>query len=116
MLAWVLNWLFFDVDNRRVQHALTRNFYYSIFQIIQPLILAIGYNFAMNLIVIGLTLAGAALPQLVLASDSRNSNPDELTDEYAELSANPLPSYIRWFFACGLALGALGMGAFPPME
>jgi len=30
MLAWVLNWLFFDVDNRHVQHALTRNFYYSI--------------------------------------------------------------------------------------
>jgi len=29
MIAWVLNWLFFDVDNRHVQHALTRNFYYS---------------------------------------------------------------------------------------
>jgi hypothetical protein len=63
----------------------------------------------MNFVVVGLTLAGAALPQIVLASDCRNSNTDELTEEFADLSANPMPSYVRWYFACGLAIGFLAM-------
>jgi hypothetical protein len=74
------------------------------------LIPAIGYNFAMNLMVTGLTLAGAALPAIVLASDCRNSNPDDLTDEFAAHSYNPLPLYYKWYFACGLAIGFLSMG------
>ena len=79
-------------------------------QNIRSLTLAIGYNFAMNIVVTSLTLSGAALPQVVLSSDCRDSNPDDLTEEFAANSANPLPTYIRWYFSCGLAIGALAMG------
>jgi len=64
----------------------------------------------MNMVVTGLTLAGAALPQLVVASDSGNSNPSELTDEFAALSLDPLPQYLRWYFSAGLAVGTMAMG------
>jgi hypothetical protein len=72
--------------------------------------LAIAYNFAMNFVVTGLTLAGAALPQIVVASDCIDSDPDELTPEFADLSRNPLPTYLRWFFGAGLSVGTLSMG------
>lgn len=62
------------------------------------------------MVVTGLTLAGAALPQLVVASDSGNSNPSELTDEFAALSLDPLPQYLRWYFSAGLAVGTMAMG------
>jgi hypothetical protein len=77
---------------------------------LNTLILAIAYNFAMNFVVTGLALAGAALPQIVVASDCRDSDPNELTPEFADLSKNPLPSYLRWFFAAGLGLGTISMG------
>jgi hypothetical protein len=77
---------------------------------LNSLILAIAYNFAMNFVVTGLTLAGAALPQIVVASDCRDSDPNELTPEFADLSKNPLPAYLRWFFAAGLSVGTMSMG------
>lgn len=112
MLAWALNWIYFDVGNRRTQHALTRKFYYStsLFEVIL-LIIAIGYNFAMNFIVTGLTLTGAIL--LVVASDSRDSNIDEFTDEFAAVSLYTILQSLRWCFACGLATGTLAMGISP---
>lgn len=29
MLAWALNWMFFDIDSKHQTHALSRHFYYS---------------------------------------------------------------------------------------
>src|SRR5271169_6871967 len=69
-----------------------------------------GYNFAMNFIVTGLTLAGAALPQVILSSDCGDASPDFLGDEYAALSTNPLPSWLRWYVTCGFALGFMASG------
>ena len=112
-LVWAINWLFFDLDNRHTRHALTRNFYFSI-HLLNPLIIAIAYNFAMNFVVTGLTLAGATLPQVVVASDCPNSPIDSLTDKYAALSVNPLPQYLRWYFCGGLAVGVMSMGTLHP--
>jgi hypothetical protein len=69
---------------------------------------AIGYNLVMNFVVTGLTLAGAALPQVVVASDC-GSSIDELTDDFAVLSLNPFPQYLRWYFAAGMASGSGAM-------
>lgn len=69
-----------------------------------------GYHTVLNFIVTGFTLAGAALPQIVVASDSEGSNPDQLTEEFAAISQNPLPAYLRWYFAGGLSVGTLAMG------
>ena len=111
MLAWALNWLFFDIDNKHAEHALTRNFGYSkTSQMKFAKYLAVGYNFAMNFVVTGLTLAGAALPRIVVAADSINSNVDELTDEFAAISTNPVQQYLYWYFGCGLSVGTLAMG------
>jgi len=69
-----------------------------------------GYHSVLNFIVTGFTLAGAALPQIVVASDSEDSNPDQLTEEFAAISQNRLPAYLRWYFAGGLSVGTLAMG------
>jgi len=58
--------------------------------------------------VTGLTLAGAALPQVVVASDC-GSSIDELTDDFAVLSLNPFPQYLRWYFTAGMASGSNAM-------
>lgn len=107
MLAWAMNWMFFDIDNKHNIHALTRSFYYSL-SLLTKLIIAIGYNFAMSFVVTGLTLAGAALPQVVVASDG-NAPSSDLTPEFADISLNPLPHYLRWYFAAGLASGSSAM-------
>jgi hypothetical protein len=64
----------------------------------------------MNFIVVGLTLAGAALPQIVVASDCKNADPTQLTADYAAISLATLPNYyLRWYFASGLSVGVLSM-------
>jgi hypothetical protein len=63
----------------------------------------------MNFLVVGLTLAGAALPQIVVASDCNNADPAELTDDYAQISLATLPQYLRWYFASGLSVGVFAM-------
>jgi hypothetical protein len=69
---------------------------------------AIAYNFVMNFVVTGLTLAGAALPQLVVASDC-GTPVDQLTDDFAVKSLNPFPQYLRWYFAAGMSSGSHAM-------
>ena len=111
ILAWCLNWLFFDIDNKNYEHALTRNFFYSKLPFTESSnLLAMGYNLAMNFIVTGLTLAGAALPQVILSSDCGDASPEYLGDEFAALSRNPLPSWLRWYFTCGFAAGVMASG------
>jgi hypothetical protein len=72
--------------------------------------LVVGYHCALNFVVTGFTLAGAALPQLVVASDCENTNPDELAEEYAVDSEDPLQGFFRWYFGGGLAVGVMAMG------
>ena len=109
MLAWAINWIFFDIDSKHHKHALTRSFHYSS-PVYEEANVVVGYHSVLNFIVIGYTLAGAALPQIVVASDCKNANREDLTDEFAALSLNPLPSYLRWYFSGGLSLGTLAMG------
>src|SRR5579859_7938523 len=62
------------------------------------------------MIVTGLTLAGAALPKIVVASDCRNANPNELTPRShstrcqiisrAILGQGSLLEHWLWVFAC----------------
>ena len=110
MLVWALNWIFFDIDGRHQNHALTRNFYYGSSYVSDETNVVMGYHTVLNFVVTGYTLAGAALPQIVVASDCKNSDPSELSKEYADISQDPLSGYVRWYFAGGLALGTMAMG------
>jgi hypothetical protein len=60
-----------------------------------------------------ITLVGAALEYLVIASDCPDANPDELTDEYAIKSADVLSNGLRWFFCGGLAIALFCMSTQP---
>ena len=72
------------------------------------LMIALGHNFVMNFVVLGLTLSGTALRQIVVASDC-GTPVDELQEHSALLSLNPLPNYLRWYFTSGLATGVYAM-------
>jgi hypothetical protein len=64
---------------------------------------------AMNALIMGWTLAGAALPRIVLACDYGDSNPGQLTATFADASHPTIGSYLRWYFCCGLAIGTISM-------
>ena len=63
----------------------------------------------MNALIMGWTLAGAALPRIVLACDYGDSNPDQLTEIFAAAAQPTVGSYLRWYFCCGLAIGTVSM-------
>lgn len=54
-------------------------------------------------------LAGAALSRLVLATDCRDANVDDLTDAYIGRSEPELSSGLRWFYCAGLGVALLCM-------
>lgn|SRR5271154_4946483 len=60
-----------------------------------------------------ITLVGAALEYLVIASDCPDANPDELTEEYAIKSVDVISPGLRWFFCGGLAIALFCMSTQP---
>ena len=54
-------------------------------------------------------LAGAALSRLVLATDCRNANIDDLADTYVSRSESEVSSGLRWFYCAGLGVALLCM-------
>ena len=58
-------------------------------------------------------LAGASLSKLVLATDCRDANVDDLTDDYAGNSSSVVPQGLRWFYCVGLGIALLCMSMLP---
>ena len=54
-------------------------------------------------------LAGAALSRLVLATDCRDANVDDLADAYISRSESEVSSGLRWFYCAGLGIALLCM-------
>ena len=99
-IAFALNVIYFDADNHHyVKHAYLRH----------PILIFI-YTFGLYITVSGLTLAGAALGRIVIASDCVDANADDLSDDFKDESTNPLPVSIRWLFSAALGAAVLAMG------
>ena len=54
-------------------------------------------------------LAGAALSRLVLATDCRDANVDDLVEAYLSRSESEVSSGLRWFYCAGLGIALLCM-------
>ena len=54
-------------------------------------------------------MVGAALEQLVIASDCPDANSEWLIEEYAIKSEHEIKAGLRWFFCGGLAIALLCM-------
>ena len=54
-------------------------------------------------------LAGAALSRLVLATDCRDANVDDLDESYLGRSESEVSSGLRWFYCAGLGIALLCM-------
>ena len=99
-IAFALHVIYFDADNHHyVKHAYLRH----------P-ILSFVYTFGLYITVSGLTLAGATMGRIVIASDCVDTDPDTLSDDYKDISTNPLPSSFRWLFSAAIGAALLAMG------
>ena len=97
--AFSFNWLYFEIDSYNLHtHAIRRHFMSSILWITAHLPFIMAY-----------VLAGASLSRLVIATDCRDANPEDLTEAYALKSESEIPTGLRWFYCCGLGIALLSM-------
>lgn len=55
-------------------------------------------------------LASTALSKIVLATDCKNADIQDLTTTYKAKSAPTIPLGLRWFYCGGLGISLLSMG------
>ncbi|MCJ1460606.1 hypothetical protein MMC28_010988 [Mycoblastus sanguinarius] len=97
--AFSFNWLYFEIDSWNLHtHAIRRHIISSMVWITAHLPFIMAY-----------VLAGASLSKLVLATDCRDANVDDLTDDYAGNSSSVVPQGLRWFYCVGLGIALLCM-------
>ena len=97
--AFSFNWLYFEIDSYNLHtHAIRRHFVSSMLWITAHLPFIMAY-----------VLAGASLSKLVLATDCRDANPEDLTEVYAMKSEAEIPVGLRWFYCGGLGAALLSM-------
>lgn len=100
--AFCFNWLYFEIDGWNIHtHAIRRHFASSIAWI------TIHSPFIMSYV-----LAGASLSKLVLVHDSKDANPETLTESYVGLSEAEIAPGLRWFYSAGLGIALLCMSKF----
>ena len=109
-IAYGLNWLYFDVDNTNLQmHAIRRSVLSSVLHGVMHLPF-IMVRCRTSYLIQGMTLVGAALEYLVIATDSDSASSEWLTEEYQVHSEDHTTDGLRWFFCGGLAMGLFCMG------
>ena len=59
--------------------------------------------------IMGYVLAAASLSRLVLATDCRDANVEDLTEVYISKSLKEIPTGLRWFYCGGLGIALLCM-------
>ena len=59
--------------------------------------------------IMGYILAAASLSRLVLATDCRDANAEDLTEAYISNSQKEVPTGLRWFYCGGLGTALLCM-------
>lgn len=115
-IAYALNWLYFDVDNSNLEsHAIRRHIISSMVYGLCHLpfiMVCLNYGYFVN--EEGITLVGAALEYLVIASDCSDANPEWLTDEFQGHSDSEISDGLRWFFCGGLAVALACMSMSRP--
>ncbi|MCJ1280498.1 hypothetical protein MMC21_008327 [Puttea exsequens] len=98
--AFCFNWLYFEIDAWNLHtHAIRRHF-----------LSALMWNTAHLPFIMGYVIAGAALSRLVLATDCRDANPEDLTEVYASRAEHEVSSGLRWFYCGGLGVALFSMG------
>ncbi|KAG9015652.1 hypothetical protein FRB90_004605 [Tulasnella sp. 427] len=97
--AYCFNIIYFDVDGSHHHvHAIRRH----------ALTASVWINAHLPFIM-GFTISGAALSRLVVAHDSPNTDPESLTETYAERSEAELLYGWRWFYCAGLGVAFICM-------
>ena len=97
--AFAFNWIYFEIDAYNVHtHAIRRHYASTWVWLTAHLPFIMSY-----------VLAGAALSRLVLATDCRNANVEDLTETYAVKSEHEISSGLRWYYCGGLAVALLCM-------
>lgn len=97
--AFSFNWLYFEIDSWNLHtHAIRRHYVSSM-----------GWTIVHFPFIMAYVLAGAALSRLVLATDCRDANVDELTEAYIGRSEPEVSSGLRWFYCTGLGIALLCM-------
>lgn len=97
--AFSFNWLYFEIDSWNLHtHAIRRHYISSIVWMTVHLPFIMAY-----------VLAGASLSRMVLATDCRNANPEDLTEAYSAKSDPEVPQGLRWFYCAGLGIALLCM-------
>ena len=64
--------------------------------------------------IMGYILAAASLSRLVLATDCRDANVEDLTEAYISNSQQEVPIGLRWFYCGGLGIALLCMSTRLP--
>ena len=97
--AFSFNWLYFEIDSWNLHtHAIRRHYVSTGFWVgaHPPFIMAY-------------VLAGASLSRLVLTTDCKDANAEDLTETYSTRSHDDVPQGLRWFYCGGLGVALLCM-------
>ena len=98
--AFSFNSLYFEIDSWNIHtHAIRRHLWTSMLWTTAHLPFIMAY-----------VLAGASLSRLVLSTDCRDANPENLTENYAAKAYPDVPDGLRWYYCCGLSIALLCMG------
>lgn len=102
--AFAFNWLYFEIDADNLHsHAIRRHYASALLWQTFHLPFIMAY-----------VLAGAALSRLVLATDCRDANVDDITEAYLPRSEHEVSSGLRWFYCAGLGIAILSMSKSKP--
>ena len=97
--AFSFNWIYFEIDAWNLHtHAIRRHYMSTWLWITSHLPFIMGY-----------VLAGAALSRIVLATDCRDANVEDLTEQYVSKSEPELSSGLRWYYCGGLGVALFSM-------
>lgn len=97
--AFSFNWLYFEIDACNLHtHAIRRHYLSAMAWMTLHLPFIMAY-----------VLAGAALSRLVLATDCRDANVEDLTEMYVSKSEHEVSDGLRWFYCGGLGIALMSM-------
>ena len=97
--AFSFNWIYFEIDACNLHtHAIRRHFVSTWVWLTAHLPFIMAY-----------VLAGAALSRIVLVTDCRDANIEDLTEAYVSKSEHEMSTGLRWFYCGGLGVALLCM-------